>query len=87
MTTELILQPKQLRFEDLPFLAELGHVDGDNFLFDHSPKGYKLKTPTRVPLARILAGWPARPCGIHRAQLDLGTPAPNPIHPGESVAH
>jgi site-specific recombinase XerD len=55
VTTELILKPKQLRLEDLPFLVELGHVDGENFVLDHSPKGYKLKTPVTIPLARILA--------------------------------
>ena len=55
MTTELILRPKQLTLEDLPFLAELGHVDGDGFVLDHSPKGYRLKTPVTIPLERILA--------------------------------
>jgi site-specific recombinase XerD len=55
VTTELILKPKQLHLEDLPFLTELGRVEGDSFLFDHSPKGYKLKTPVTVPLERIVA--------------------------------
>ncbi len=55
MTTELILKPKQLRLEDLPFLVELGHVEGDHFLLDHSPKGYKLKTPVTLPTEKILA--------------------------------
>jgi site-specific recombinase XerD len=54
MTTELILQPNQLRLEDLPFLVELGHVDGDSFVLDHSPKGYKLKTPVTVSVEKIL---------------------------------
>lgn len=55
MTTELIFQPKQLRLDDLPFLQALGHLDGDQFLFDHSPKGYKLKTPVTLPTEKILA--------------------------------
>jgi site-specific recombinase XerD len=54
LTTELILKPKQLRLEDLPFLQVLGHVDGDNIVLDHSPKGYKLKTPVTVPVEKIL---------------------------------
>jgi len=55
VTTELILKPKQLRLEDLPFLTGLGHVDGDGFLLNHSPKGYKLKTPVTVPTEKLLA--------------------------------
>jgi site-specific recombinase XerD len=54
LTTELILQDKRLRIENLQFLRSLGHPDGDEFRFDHSPKGYKLKTPTSVPLERVL---------------------------------
>ena len=54
MTTELILQSKPLRLENLKFLGSLGQVDGDEFRFDHSPKGYKLKTPVSVPLQKIL---------------------------------
>ncbi len=55
MTTELILKPKQLQIEDLPFLQALGHVENGMVMLERSPKGYKLKTPVAVPLARILA--------------------------------
>jgi len=55
MTTELVFQAKQLRLDDLPFLQALGHMDGDSFVLDHSPKGYKLKTPVTVPLEKVLA--------------------------------
>ncbi len=55
MTTELILKPKQLRLEDLPFLQTLGHVEKGIVMLERSPKGYKLKTPTEVPLEKILA--------------------------------
>jgi site-specific recombinase XerD len=54
LTSELILQHRRLRIENLQFLQSLGHFDGDEFRFDHSPKGYKLKTPTSVPLERVL---------------------------------
>jgi site-specific recombinase XerD len=55
VTTELLLKPRQLHLEDLPFLQQLGHVEADMFLLERSPKGYKLKTPTKVPLQKILA--------------------------------
>ena len=53
--TELILKPKILTLEDLPFLTELGRIEGDTLFLERSPKGYKLKTPVQVPLERILS--------------------------------
>ena len=55
MTTELLLKPRQLHVEDLPFLRGLGHIENGQVILSMSPKGYKLKTPVTVPLERILA--------------------------------
>jgi len=55
MTTELILKPKQLTLEDLPFLRELGRIENDTLQLERSPKGYKLKTSVTLPLERILS--------------------------------
>ena len=55
MTTELILKPKQLTLVDLQEVLNLGHIENDTLILERSPKGYKLKTPTRIPLERILA--------------------------------
>jgi len=55
VTTELILEPKQLRLEDLPFLQNFGRVEDGQVLLNRSSKGYKLKTPVTVPLGKILA--------------------------------
>jgi len=52
--TELILKSRILALEDLPFLANLGRIEDGAVILERSPKGYKLKTPVRVPLARIL---------------------------------
>ena len=53
--TELILTPKPLSMKDFAFLDGLGRIEGDNVVLDHSPKGYKLKTPVTLPLQRIMA--------------------------------
>ena len=55
MTTELILKPKQLSLEDLPFLQPLGRIENDMVILEHSLKGYRLKTPVAIPVDRILA--------------------------------
>ena len=55
MTTELILKPKTLTLEDLPFLQALGRIENDMLILERSPKGYKLKTPAQVPLEKVLA--------------------------------
>lgn len=55
MTTELVLKPKQLTLADIGEVLKLGHVEGETLLVERSPKGYKLKTPTAVPLDSILA--------------------------------
>lgn len=52
--TELILKPKALTIEDLPFLAELGMVENNTLVLKYSPKGYRLKTGVTVPLKSIL---------------------------------
>lgn len=53
--TELILKPRILTVEDLPFLAEFGRVKNGVLFVERSPKGCKLKTPVQVPLQRVLA--------------------------------
>jgi len=55
LTTELILKPRQLTIADIGDIVKLGHVENDILIMERSPKGYKLKTPTRVQLERILA--------------------------------
>ena len=55
MTTELILKPRTLTQADLEEILKLGRIENDSFLVERSPKGYKLKTPTTIPLERILA--------------------------------
>ena len=55
MTAELILKPKTLSLEDLPFVQSLGRVENDKLILERSPKGYTLKNPTIVPLEKILA--------------------------------
>jgi len=55
MTTELILKPRVLTLEDLPFLQSLGRIDGSTLILERSPKGYKLKTSIQIPLERILS--------------------------------
>ncbi len=55
MTTELVLKPRRLTFEDLSGILPLGRVENDKFNLERSPKGYRLKTPTQIPLDRILA--------------------------------
>jgi site-specific recombinase XerD len=55
VTAEVILKPKQLRIEELPFLRDLGHIENGILFLQRSPKGYKLKTPIQIPLEKILA--------------------------------
>jgi site-specific recombinase XerD len=55
VTTQLVLKPKSLSLQDLPFLQKLGRIEGDKIVLDRSPKGYKLKTPTIVSLDKLLA--------------------------------
>jgi site-specific recombinase XerD len=54
VTTELILRSKPLALADLEVVLKLGRVENDAFVLERSLKGYKLKTPTSVPLARLL---------------------------------
>jgi len=53
--TELLLKPRKLTLQELPFLETLGSVEGHTLIFRKSPKGYKLKTSVTVLLDRILA--------------------------------
>ncbi len=53
--TELLVKPRKLTLQELPFLRSLGKVEGDALILERSPKGYKLKTPVAVPLGKILA--------------------------------
>ena len=53
--TELILKPKILTSEELPFLQALGRIQNDMLILERSPKHYRLKTPVSVPLEKILA--------------------------------
>jgi len=55
VTTELILKPRALTPEDLPFLQALGRIENGMLILERSPKGYHLKTPVTVPLERILS--------------------------------
>ena len=55
VATKLILRPKQLHLDELPFLMNIGHLDNDNFALDYSPKGYRLKTKIVIPLELLLA--------------------------------
>jgi site-specific recombinase XerD len=52
--TELLLKPRKLTLQELPFLQSLGTVEGDTISLERSPKGYKLKTPVTVPVDRLL---------------------------------
>jgi integrase len=52
---ELVLTPKPLSMANLAFLAALGGIEGDNVVLDHSPKGYKLKTPVTFSLHSVMA--------------------------------
>ena len=54
MTAELVLKPKQLRLEDLPFLQTLGQVQNDMLVLQYSPKGYRLKSHVAIPLEKVL---------------------------------
>jgi len=55
MTTALILKPRTLAVEDLPFLEALGRIVNNKLLLERSPRGYKLKTPVAVPVEKLLA--------------------------------
>ena len=55
MATELILKRKSLTLADLQEVLELGRIGEGVFTLERSPKGYKLKTPTQIPMERILA--------------------------------
>src|SRR2546426_2261333 len=54
MTSEIILRPKPLLLSQVPLLAELGHLEGDAFVFEKGLKGCKLKTHVSVPIKAIL---------------------------------
>lgn len=55
MTMELVLSQKQLLAEELPFLAELGPVRDGILFAERSFKGWRLKTPVRIAIDRVLA--------------------------------
>ena len=54
LAAQLVLKPKPLKIDDLPFIGNLGHVDDGRVFIERSPKGYKLKTRTDFPLANLL---------------------------------
>src|SRR5438552_6435483 len=52
---QLVLRPKQLSIEEIGFIKRLGTIEGENFRIQTRSRGYKLRTPVTVPLAKILA--------------------------------
>jgi site-specific recombinase XerD len=44
-----------LTLAELEDIVKLGRIENDSFLVERSPRGYKLKTPTTIPLEKILA--------------------------------
>ncbi len=50
---ELVPRTTRLKISDLEDIVKLGRIDGDGLLIERSPKGYRLKTPTRVLLSSL----------------------------------
>ena len=50
-----IFKPRVLELTDLPFLRDMGDIENGHFHLKKSARGNKLKTPTLIPLDKILA--------------------------------
>ena len=53
--TELVLTPRRLTLQEVPFLESLGTVEDDTLILERSAKGYRLKKAVMLSLDKILA--------------------------------
>ncbi len=56
---ELVPKTQPLTFTDLQDIVKLGHIDADMLVLTKSPKGWTLKKPARIAIAK-LQGLPSR---------------------------
>ena len=54
MTAEILLRPRKLTLQDLPFLTDFGTISNDLVHFGRSAKKYRLKTPVSVEIPKLL---------------------------------